>query len=166
MSDFIVTESGEVYDENGEVNYWLGNSGKRGQEYVLCSYGPVHRLVASHYIPNPDNKPEVHHRDENVKNNHISNLMWVTKKENNSLHNCNTVFYITNGKNSYVTHNLSEFCEFFNLDKSALRKTSIETKAKDKRYQHKGYSIIKKEPLPLVERLLENIMIPYIEKTE
>lgn len=42
----------------------------------------VHRLVAEAYIPNPDELPEVNHIDENVLNNNISNLEWVTKTYN------------------------------------------------------------------------------------
>ncbi len=42
----------------------------------------VHRLVAEHFIPNPNNLPEVNHKDTNINNNTISNLEWVTKKEN------------------------------------------------------------------------------------
>lgn len=42
----------------------------------------VHRLVASTFIPNTDNKPEVNHKDRNHANNHVSNLEWVTKEEN------------------------------------------------------------------------------------
>ena len=168
MSDFIVTESGEVYDENGRVPSRYQKSGLRGQKYEICKYGAIHRLVASHHIPNPDpnNKSEVHHKDENVKNNHVSNLMWVTPAENKALHNCNAIFYITDGKSSYVTHNISRFCEEFNLDRRALSKTSPDTKSKEPRKQHKGYSITKKKELPLCERVIENLSIPYIEKTE
>lgn len=42
----------------------------------------VHKLVAIHFIPNPQNKPEVNHEDGNKQNAHYSNLSWVTKSEN------------------------------------------------------------------------------------
>lgn len=42
----------------------------------------VHRLVALTFIPNPDNKPQIDHIDGNPSNNHVSNLRWVTAKEN------------------------------------------------------------------------------------
>lgn len=42
----------------------------------------VHRLVCLAFLPNPENKPCINHKDSDRSNNHISNLEWVTHKEN------------------------------------------------------------------------------------
>jgi hypothetical protein len=51
---------------------------KRGE----CKNFNVHRLVAIHFIPNPDNKPTVNHKNGNKQDNSVSNLEWATYKEN------------------------------------------------------------------------------------
>ena len=60
---------------NGYLIIGLSKNGKRKNYYV-------HRLAASAFINNPDNKPVVNHKDHNIKNNNINNLEWVTQKEN------------------------------------------------------------------------------------
>ena len=64
-----------VRDKNGYLVVDLYDGGKR-------TTARVHRLVAKEFISNPCNKPCVNHIDGNKHNNNISNLEWVTKKEN------------------------------------------------------------------------------------
>lgn len=60
---------------NGYMYVKFSVNGKR--VYLL-----VHRIVASVFIPNPDNLPEVNHKDNNPKNNSVDNLEWCTHQEN------------------------------------------------------------------------------------
>jgi hypothetical protein len=59
--------------------------------YTLCKNGKyksflVHRMVAVHFISNPENKPCVNHIDSDPSNNSVENLEWVTYRENSRHH--------------------------------------------------------------------------------
>lgn len=60
---------------NGYLQVGLRREGKRKWE-------SIHRLVAIHFIDNPENKPQVNHIDGNKQNNNIYNLEWATSQEN------------------------------------------------------------------------------------
>ena len=64
--------------QDNKKGYLIVNIYFKGKQYSP----KVHRLVAKAFIPNPKNKPEVNHKDGNKLNNKVSNLEWVTRKEN------------------------------------------------------------------------------------
>lgn len=85
---YAITEDGKVWGYKRKQ--FLNPFQSRGY-YQVALYKDkqkktyfLHRLVAETYLPNPDNKPQVHHIDGNPANNILSNLSWVTQSENNN----------------------------------------------------------------------------------
>ena len=85
---YAITRDGRVWSYRS--NKFLKPRLVRGyHQVILCKEGKgktyyIHRLVAKVFIPNPDNKPQVNHLDENKLNNSVSNLEWATAKENSN----------------------------------------------------------------------------------
>ncbi len=69
----IIRKNG--YDKDGYQILPLNNNSKK---YIR----KIHRLVAEAFIPNPENKKCVNHKDCNRWNNNVNNLEWCTCKEN------------------------------------------------------------------------------------
>ena len=93
---YKVSNKGNVYSVeriNSQGRKWGGQTLKLLLDKIgyirvnLCKDGriknvTVHRLVAEMFIPNPNNYPEVNHRDEDKTNNCVENLEWCTREYN------------------------------------------------------------------------------------
>lgn len=66
-------------DKDGYYRVTFCNSVARKTQNFL-----VHRLVAEMFIPNPDNLPQVNHKDEDKTNNRVENLEWCDCTYNNN----------------------------------------------------------------------------------
>lgn len=75
--DVFEKETGKKINPKNNGNGYLRIYIPKTKERFL-----LHRLVATAYIPNPENKPQVNHIDGNKHNNSASNLEWCTGKEN------------------------------------------------------------------------------------
>ena len=91
---YEITEDGKVFSKysnkylnqisngNGYYNVKLQKDIQEtngNREYVTLY---VHRLVAQAFLPNPNNLPQVNHKDGNKGNNKLDNLEWCTSQEN------------------------------------------------------------------------------------
>ena len=84
---YLICNKGFVFNEdiNGIQSPCISNTG-----YIratMCHNGKrykenIHRLVAKYFIDNPNDLPQVNHIDGNKHNNDVSNLEWVTPREN------------------------------------------------------------------------------------
>ena len=108
----------------GDLDYRIFNNGKiiskrfnhtlktrmNKDGYIMVTLGKtkrtsflVHRLVATYFIPNPNNLPEVNHKDKKRDNNDVDNLEWCTREYNikHSIENIRkTMIHRSTGENN------------------------------------------------------------------
>ena len=122
--DYIVSSDGKIYSTNnrgrakyhqeilqrlnadGYMQITVGKTGNRSQYRV-------HRMVAEAFIPNPDNLPEVNHKDNDRTNNCVDNLEWCTHVYNiqysiDSGNHISTTDITGSNNPNYGNHMLSE----------------------------------------------------------
>lgn len=85
-TDYFITEQGEIY--SNKTNKFLKGTIRSGYRMVKLTINKqkkdycVHRLVAETFLSNPENLPQVNHKDRNKLNNCVKNLEWVTGSQN------------------------------------------------------------------------------------
>lgn len=87
--NYYVTDTGDVYSMNygrtGRIKKLkLANHSTGYLKVWLPGKGAVfvHRLVAETFLPNPENKPQVNHKNGTKNDNRVENLEWATLSEN------------------------------------------------------------------------------------
>ena len=91
-SNYMISNLGRVkslnYNRTKKEKIMKFNTHPNGYLMIMLSKNnkqkvfPIHRLVAEHFIPNPENKPCIDHINTIRTDNRVDNLRWVTHKEN------------------------------------------------------------------------------------
>jgi len=85
--NYLIYPDGKVWSNNVK-RYLKPKTDRDGYREVNLvnvdgiSMKKVHRLVGQHYIPNPENKPQIDHKNRTPSDNCVENLRWVTPEEN------------------------------------------------------------------------------------
>lgn len=91
-TDKMISNTGKMVDAEGK-ECKLYDNGAGYLAYIIYRYRNskgvlqpkqeyAHRLVARHFLPNPDNLPQVNHKDCDKSNNCVENLEWISRRDN------------------------------------------------------------------------------------
>ena len=122
ITNYLVSSEGEVKNRmTGKIlkPYLNSNGYCQVGIYINGKFknSLLHRLVASAFIPNIENKLEVNHIDGNKLNNRVENLEWCNRSENqlhafaNGLNHANVKYGSTNGNSIYEESTIHLVCK-------------------------------------------------------
>ena len=152
LKGYYITEDGRVFSSwrRGHRDWSIDKNHRKERRQQMdkkgylrvkigsVKYCSVHRLVAEIYIPNPNNYPQVNHKDEDKSNNKVSNLEWCTNKYNATYSKAKTYTILDHKTESeFQVTNLKQWC----IDNNHIYST-IQRKRKDGSYLiHHGFQL-------------------------
>lgn len=120
---YAITSCGKVWSYKTK-RFLKASKNKKGYQRVCLSKDNVsknltiHKLVATAYIPNPYNLPQLNHKDENKENNSANNLEWCTGKYNSN--------YGTRNERMATAKNKKVLCVELNKVFKSITEASLE----------------------------------------
>lgn len=142
-------DANKHYRKGRVIAYSMSSSGLGYRQVSLWRDGKrenrlIHRIVASAFLDNYDNLPQVNHKDENKENNTVSNLEWCsalynvmygTRNERMAKTEGRPVYVIANSGHRYLFRSVKIASELLGLDRRAMHRC-----LKDKHKHHHGFS--------------------------
>lgn len=135
--NYFITDKGKVFSKGKELKQYVNKEhlyvylykhGKRKKFYV-------YRLVAETFISNPDDYPIVNHKDENSKNNDVSNLEWCTHRYNTNYGTCvkrradnhkrRIIQLDTSGNIIFIFNGIIDAANSLGIDASSISKVAL-----------------------------------------
>ena len=141
---YLISEYGDLYSKfskkyitsrRGKLGYHLVRlqGVEKGHDSRINKF--CHRLVAEHWIDNPDNLEQVNHIDEDTSNNHYSNLQWMSREDNMDYSQSGTYYFKDPEGNPVEIFNLQRFCR-----ENKLSAGNMHMVLDGKRNHHKGWT--------------------------
>lgn len=147
---YKIRDDGNIisYYNNKPICRWIDNVGylqvalrKEGKRY----YKRVHRLIAEHFIDNPDNLPQVNHIDGDKTNCNYTNLEWIDNKRNtkhgydnnlyHSKHRCISIKVYDINYNYINTYkSIRETAEKLHINRKTLSRILFDNKTNNYNY--------------------------------
>lgn len=84
-TNFYISNQGRLKKVEGETEYMLEPQVKQGEAYTMFNFR-IHQLVAQAFLPNPNGRKRIYHRDGNKLNNTLANLHYTDAKPLQPLH--------------------------------------------------------------------------------
>ena len=152
---YTITSDGKVisykFSKPRVMKTWFQKSGY--ENIKLCKNNKtyhflIHRLVAEAFIPNPNNLPEVNHKNKNHADNRVENLEWCSRVDNlydsYSTMSSTRNFFVCDLYKEDTMELIGTFKSIKEASEYAFNHFGCSLSGMIKNYRSKGYKLVKK----------------------